>query len=842
MTPEERASDEGEFVLRHYLHLLHRRWRLIILVSIVVVALGMTYAFTATPIYRAEATILIEKQAPRLMKDVQEVVQFQASDQSDYYKTQVELVKSRAVLEKALQRPGVRELLSQPARPSLLGKILGRRPASSEKGNSSGQAAANPGNVQDATADLWKKLRGLTDAEQKSQTYMLIVKVRNPDPEHAATLADAVASAFEQYHVDRKFESSKEAFGFLEQQMVKQEKTIAEARDALRQFSEKENVVSGDVAANVNPGLLRRNKVSDELVDAQIKRVEVEAKLAGLRQALLRANEAPQSRLDEAQVAAFAAAEGANPVIERLDRIKDQLAAVRLEHTQLTAQLKVLRQALSRKEEDTENADEALLSLPLVSGGIPVAELGGRLTAAEQELSSLSEIYGPEHHSVKVARAEVELLRQRTRGLLVQLAESLDVRLSMLQEQQQGLQEQYDNGLRETLTQFADSYEARSEMLKEQEESLQRRYEEENRLARELDWRYAAYGWLNTALERKDQEYNILQARMGEVDLTGDYAKTNVQVIETADVPRSPYKPNKKLIAVQSAAVGLFLGVLLVFLLDYMDETLKTPEDLRERVGLTLLGSVPALRADCPKEERFSYRGRAVLTAPSSGAAEGYRQIRTNLLFSAAAAGSKVLAVTSSGPGDGKTTTAANLALAFAQSGKRVLLIDADLHVPRVHEVFGLEGAKGLGSVLVGEAEFEAAVQQVYYDGEVVNNLDVLAGLHSQPSPAELLDSESVRRLLEGARQNYDWVIIDTPPVLSVADASIVGAISDGVVLVLRAGASSRAMVRRAQIQLAGVNAHILGGVLNHMDVSGAGQYSQYYQGYARYHRERAGS
>ncbi|MHC4787875.1 MAG: tyrosine-protein kinase domain-containing protein, partial [Planctomycetota bacterium] len=320
-----------------------------------------------------------------------------------------------------------------------------------------------------------------------------------------------------------------------------------------------------------------------------------------------------------------------------------------------------------------------------------------------------------------------------------------------------------------------------------------------------------------------------LVERMGEVDLTGEYAKTNVKVVEDAEVPVAPVKPRKKLVAVQSVAVGLFLGVCLAFLVEYMDDTVKTPEDLEERVGLPVLGFVPAVEVRGSVKDRFSHRGKTSLVDPRSIAAEAYRHIRTNLFFSAEAAGCKVLAVTSAARGDGKTTTACNLALAMAKSGKNVLLVDADLRRPMVHEVFGLETKTGLSTVLVGVTDLKEAIQTVKQDGGTVENLHVLTGGPRPSNPAELLNSEGMPRFLDVARERYDWIVIDTTPVLSVADASIVGAISDGVVMVVKAATNSRALASRARKQLMAVNACLLGGVLNDVEVSKFGYYSDYY-------------
>ncbi|MCK4374410.1 MAG: polysaccharide biosynthesis tyrosine autokinase, partial [Candidatus Brocadiae bacterium] len=325
-----------------------------------------------------------------------------------------------------------------------------------------------------------------------------------------------------------------------------------------------------------------------------------------------------------------------------------------------------------------------------------------------------------------------------------------------------------------------------------------------------------------------------------EVDLTTDYVKTNVEVVEAAEIARLPIRPRKARMVVTSVAMGLLLGIALAFFFEYMDDTIKTPEDLEDRVGVPVLGFVPAMNTKGTAAESFAHRGMVSTLEPASSVTEAYRNIRTSLFFSAPPEEARVVVITSGGPGDGKTTTAANLALVIAQSGKRVLLVDADFRRPMLHRLFGIRSRRGTSTVLVGEASLEEAVRQPSNNGKPIDNLDVLIAGPKPPNPAELLDSERMRQLLEEARQKYDRVLVDTPPVLFVADASILGAISDGVIMVVKSAKNTRSLATRAREQLEGVNARILGGILNDVRVSHLGYYysDYYYHGYSRYYRD----
>ncbi|MCK4300617.1 MAG: polysaccharide biosynthesis tyrosine autokinase, partial [Planctomycetes bacterium] len=368
-----------------------------------------------------------------------------------------------------------------------------------------------------------------------------------------------------------------------------------------------------------------------------------------------------------------------------------------------------------------------------------VSELRTALTEAEKEVATLSDTYGPEHPQLQAVQAKVTLLQAK---------------------------------LQETLTQLVGSLTAQLEMLSNQEQELRQQYEEQNQLALGLSKQSLSFNRLQNEVDRQRRLFDVLVERMREVDVTADYARTNVEVVEVADIPKAPIKPKKARTVMLSLFLGLFLGVGLAFFFEYLDDTVKTPEDLEDRVGIPVLGFVPAMDTKGVQMDGFSYRGTISMVEPTASVTEAYRNIRTSLFFSAPAEETKALVVTSGGPSDGKTTTATNLALVIAQSGKRVLLLDADFRRPMVHKVFGLESKVGLSTVLVGEATLEEAVQKAEHDGETIENLDILAAGPKPPNPAELLDSQSMRKLLEEVRQKYDRVIMDSPPVLFVADAT----------------------------------------------------------------------
>jgi capsular exopolysaccharide synthesis family protein len=218
-------------------------------------------------------------------------------------------------------------------------------------------------------------------------------------------------------------------------------------------------------------------------------------------------------------------------------------------------------------------------------------------------------------------------------------------------------------------------------------------------------------------------------------------------------------------------------------------------------------------------------------TDPRSPAAEAYRTLRTNIRFAGLDSPCRTIVVTSAGSGEGKTTTAANFAVVAAQSDTRVCLVDADMRRPALHKVFGLPNANGLTTALLEGATFASVAQPTR-----VPNLCVLTSGPHPPNPAELVGSHRMRDCIDGAMKDFDLVIFDSPPVISVADALALSAQCDGVLLVVRAGKMPHAVVRRTSEQIEAVKGRILGIVLNSVDLRRDGYYYDYYRYYTAYY------
>jgi non-specific protein-tyrosine kinase len=297
-------------------------------------------------------------------------------------------------------------------------------------------------------------------------------------------------------------------------------------------------------------------------------------------------------------------------------------------------------------------------------------------------------------------------------------------------------------------------------------------------------------------------------------------ALNSVNIIESAALPITPVGPNKGATILLAAAIGLLLAAGAAYLLEYLDDTLKNPDDVQKALGQTTLGAVPRMADGATAGSEL-----AILSNSQSIATEAYRVLRTNLQFAAIDRPLRTLMVTSPAPGEGKSRTVANLAAALAQAGKRVILIDADLHKPRLHRLFGLRNNIGLTTALL---EARPALDGLIQDS-AVPNLSVLTSGPLPPNPAELLGSARARELFAQLLERADMLLLDSPPTVALADAAILSTQADGVLLVLDAGRTRREVARRALEALNRVNARVLGTVINRMPLKGDGYYYYYY-------------
>jgi tyrosine-protein kinase len=297
-----------------------------------------------------------------------------------------------------------------------------------------------------------------------------------------------------------------------------------------------------------------------------------------------------------------------------------------------------------------------------------------------------------------------------------------------------------------------------------------------------------------------------LQGQLAQLEITEDLARGGgLEVLDPAVEPRSPSSPDVVANVVVGGLIGLLGGIALAFLVERLDDSVRSKEMAEKLTGLATLGVIPRRSGGSSSSEL------TVLDEPASPAAEAYRLLRTSVRFLGLDGSMRRLLVTSAAPSEGKTVVAANLAIALAQGGSRVLLVGADLRRPRVHELFGAAKAPGLTSVLLEEVTVEAATYAI----EEVPGLHVMAPGSAPPNPAELVDSARFRDLLGSLSEVYDMVVVDSPPVLPVTDAQVLTRSADGVLLVVAYGETSKRGLARAVELLGQVEAPLVGTVLN---------------------------
>jgi len=359
------------------------------------------------------------------------------------------------------------------------------------------------------------------------------------------------------------------------------------------------------------------------------------------------------------------------------------------------------------------------------------------------------------------------------------------------------------------------------------------------------------YNIIKRQVDTDKQLYDGLLQRMKEAGVSAGLKSSNIHILDQATPPRTVYKPNKVLNLSLAMAIGLMLGVGLAFFVEYLDSSVKTPDDVDRYIRLPSLGVIPSVSSYLPAPQR---KLLAASTQGSNGSkgdgnfkaveliayydvkslvSEAYRSLRTSVLLSSGSGRPpKMLLITSSQMGEGKTTTALNVAITLAQTGEKVILLDCDMRNPRIHRALGFDNANGMSTFLSGNSDLSSLIQQ----SEIPNLFAVPSG-RIPPNPAELVGSPRLKQGLALLEGYFDHIVIDSPPVLSVTDARILATTVDAVVLVIKGGETPKEAVQRTKRLLQDVHAHIIGTLLNNVDIHSADYYyysKYYYYGYGK--------
>lgn len=333
--------------------------------------------------------------------------------------------------------------------------------------------------------------------------------------------------------------------------------------------------------------------------------------------------------------------------------------------------------------------------------------------------------------------------------------------------------------------------------------------------------RSVEYTMLQREADTNRTLYDGLLQRYKEISVIGGVAASGLSIVDAAQLPSSPYSPKLMFNLALAVFAGLALGFGVAMGLEYFDNTIKTPDQMEALLGIPVLGLIPVLPSDRSVQ--------SVLEDPHSAVSEAYRSARTALQFSTDRGVPKNFVVTSARPSEGKTTTATTLARMFGQIGMKILVIDADLRNPSLHKIIGVDNASGLSNYLTNSAEAEELIR----DTGVLNVSTITSG-PIPPNPAELLSSPKMLTLLTELRDLFDVVIVDSAPVMGLADALLLSSVADGTLIVCSAGETPVETVKAATKRLAMTNSQILGGILTKFNSQKAG-YGYAYYGYDYY-------
>lgn len=503
------------------------------------------------------------------------------------------------------------------------------------------------------------------------------------------------------------------------------------------------------------------------------------------QRAALEASEAALQAYRERNGAVSVADSASNIVVQRLTDLNSALTKAKTERINREATYNQLK---------TAEANGSLDSIPAVLSNDFIQKLRSDVADLQRQQAQLAERYGERHAEMIKIRTAIELAEAKLKSEVAKTVESV--------------RNQFQSAQAE-------------------ERSLQSALEAQKSEALSLNRKEIEFGVLQREADSNKQIYESLMQRTKDAGISSERRATNIRVVDAAEVPRAPIAPNLRRSVLLSLVAGLTVSLGLVFFVEYLDSRLKTPADLKQHLGVPFLGLIPAVGRTKENPNPLIHQ------LGLSNFSEAFKTVRTNVLFSSAEDGVRSLVVTSAGPGEGKSICAANIGIALAQAGLRVLLVDADMRRPRVHEIFDLSQEPGLSNLLTANAKASEAIQRSSVPGLWL----MPAGL-IPPNPAELLSSPRFVDFLGALEDHFDWVIIDTPPVLVVADSMIVGNRSTGVAFVVGADQTSRHAAKNAIEQLTGANVSVIGSILNRADVTRhAHFYASYYRKeYARYY------
>ncbi|OSM02370.1 putative lipopolysaccharide biosynthesis protein [Magnetofaba australis IT-1] len=797
------AEGEGVNFSFYWLTILKRKWQILFITFAVLIPVAI-YAYSLPQLYKADTLVMIEPDTPKVIASLEEGFGVESGGR-DFFLTQIELLRSRRLVDEVIRRlsltqePEYNASLKQPAKPSLLRELLPQEwyamlsnPGDADQGDPANSLDFKKGSP--AYESLAQRVTDGIEVEAVGRSQLIRISFVSRSPELAAKITGSIAETYIDQQLESKLEMTQYAATWLTDRLEGLRQTLEKSEAELQAYRKASGILSQ--ASNTNTmGMQQLDAINAQLIDARAKRLEA------------------QSRYDNI--------------------------------------VSLMRKHRNRPYE-----------LPLTDSPL-LLDLKKELSTVERSLAELNERYGPKHPRIISTEKEARQLRTKIATEIRRTLEKLKQDLDVAREQERQIQQHIDS-------------------QKNQIQNLQSKAFRLNKLEREV--------------EANRQLYDLFLKRFKETDVIGGLQSAGARIVEPARVPLYSFKPNKRLYILQGLAAGLILGVILVLVLEGMDHTIKTPEELEALTHAPMFAMLPLLtkqRRDNAEPEEMQIRH------PKSNYSEAVRSLRTALMFSGIDQPHKVFMVTSAVPEEGKTTVAINLAQAFNQGGERTLLIEADLRRPRLAKIFDAGADQGATSYLLNE--IEQSDFGLVGDGETASSasaqtaapsaggkieplmdfdlgqsksiaasasapseakpspsdgakpaakrdddaeyellsryiIESRSGLHvlvsgpTPPFPSEILGSRKWREMLRILRARYDRIIIDAPPTLIVTDSQVLGEQADAVAFVVKANKANSTTVLGALKRLHNYRINVVGCVLNTVDMKRLSYYTNRYR------------
>lgn len=660
------------------------------------IVIGATITLLMTPIYTAQATLQIDREAARVLNAEDTAPRENMLQGEEFFQTQYGLLRSRSLAERVIESLGLAS-----SNTSL--EAMGIK-APEAGGTAADQAARR-------RAAALKALQENLGVSPVRGSRLVAVSYDNPNPVVAARIANGFAENFIQSNLDRKFESSSYAREFLEERIAQTKERLESAERQLVAYAASQQIINvGEPSENAGSRGATESLTSNNLV-----------------------------------------------------ALNNALARTRAE-----------RVAAEERWRSARTSD--LMTLPEVLQNPTIQRLTEQRAVLDAEYRQKLSLFQPDYPE------------------MVRLKDRID---------------EADNQIQTIAANIRSSVRSQYEIAASQERSLQAQVTGLTGDVLDLRDRSIQYNILQRELDTTRTLYEALLQRYKEVGVTGGVTANNISIVDLATPPREPSKPNMLVNMAIAAMFGLGLGIMAALVLEALDETLATPDDVEKKLGVSVLGVIPLLdKGETPADALGNIR---------SGFSEAYYSLRTALQFSTADGAPSSIVVSSARPAEGKSTTAYAVALNLARVGKRVLLIDGDLRNPSMHRVVGVENLHGMSNLLSGSADLDTVVQRTSQE-----NLFFIPCGPLPPNPAELWGGDRLRQFLAETNSKFDHVVFDGPPVLGFADAPMLAAAVKGVLFVLESRGTRRGQARGALRRLQVGRAHLLGAVLTKYNAKSA--------------------